>query len=112
MNAKPSIFTPSVLKTEKISEFLNNASVGLSFEDLPVPLLSLTEDGTILSVNETASNFAGETLKVGNQLSEIMEGLGRPLSDWLSETISGRAIQNSEFLRLKQEDKENLSKWP
>lgn len=35
-----------------------------------------------------------------------MAGLGRPIGDWLEETVSGRAVQQSEFLRLTRSDKE------
>jgi two-component system cell cycle sensor histidine kinase/response regulator CckA len=70
------------------------------------PDLTITPDGAILSFNPTAAEFVGDTLKKGAHLADLMEGLGRPLADWLSETASGRAVQHSEFLRLKRPDKE------
>ena len=33
-----------------------------------------------------------------------MEGLGRSINDWLSDTLAGRLIQKSEFLRLTRSD--------
>lgn len=77
-----------------------------SFEDLPVPLVRFTADGHVHSFNRTGSELIGATLIEGAHLSELMEGLGRPIEDWLGETISGRAVQQSEFLRLKRTDKE------
>lgn len=35
-----------------------------------------------------------------------MEGLGRSVSDWLTEAIEGRPARNSEFLRLSRTDRE------
>jgi two-component system cell cycle sensor histidine kinase/response regulator CckA len=35
-----------------------------------------------------------------------MEGLGRSITDWLGETVAGRAALQTEFLRLKRADKE------
>jgi two-component system cell cycle sensor histidine kinase/response regulator CckA len=77
-----------------------------TFQDLPVPLLSVATDGSILSFNPSASQFVGPELTVGAQLANLMEGLGRPLIDWLAEIASGRAVQHSEFLRLRRPDKE------
>lgn len=77
-----------------------------SFEDLPVPLVRFSSEGQVRSFNRTGADLIGGTLAEGVHLSELMEGLGRPIDDWLDETISGRAVQQSEFLRLKRADKE------
>jgi len=76
------------------------------FEELPVPLLRMSIDGKIQSFNPAAFVFVGDALHEGVQLADLMEGLGRPLVDWLAETATGRAVQHSEFLRLKRKDKE------
>ena len=80
--------------------------IASSLEELPVPLLRVSVEGEILSFNPSASLFVGASLEIGCQLSDLMEGLGRPLVDWLAETASGRAVQKSEFLQLKRTDKE------
>ncbi len=77
-----------------------------SFEDLPVPLVRFSPDGTVRSFNRKGADLIGPDLVEGVHISAIMEGLGRPISDWLGETVSGRAVQQSEFLRLKRTDKE------
>ena len=77
-----------------------------SFQDLPVPLLRVAADGRVLAFNKVASGLIGAGLNEGIHLSDLMEGLGRPIADWLTETLSGRAVQHSEFLRLKRSDKE------
>lgn len=84
----------------------DTGDVWSSFHDLPVPLLRVEPDGYVAAHNASASELIGSELKVGVHLSELMEGLGRPITDWLRETISGRAVQRSEFLRLKRRDKE------
>ena len=78
------------------------------FEDLPVPLVRFTTDGRVQSYNRMAENMIGDTLAKDAHLSDLMEGLGRPVEDWLDETVSGRAIQHSEFLRLRRTDKETF----
>lgn len=95
-----------LLPTDEIEVDSRGSDLRSSFEKLPVPLLRVAIDGSILSFNLSAAEFVGETLKNGTQLSDLMEGLGRPLVDWLSQAASGRAVQHSEFLRLKRPDKE------
>lgn len=77
-----------------------------SFEDLPVPLVRFSPDGSVRSFNKKGADLVGAELAEGVHISTLMEGLGRPISDWLDETVSGRAVQQSEFLRLKRSDKE------
>ncbi|WP_415922774.1 ATP-binding protein [Tateyamaria sp. SN6-1] len=78
------------------------------FEDLPVPLVRFSTDGEVQEFNRMAASLVGNGLKKGALLHELMEGLGRPLGDWLAETVSGRAVQQSEFLRLRRTDKETF----
>uniref|UniRef100_UPI0037DA3995 nitrogen regulation protein NR(II) n=1 Tax=Tateyamaria pelophila TaxID=328415 RepID=UPI0037DA3995 len=85
---------------------VSEVSTWSSFEDLPVPLVRFSPDGHVRSFNRTGADLIGNTLTDGAHLSDLMEGLGRPVEDWLDETISGRAVQQSEFLRLKRADKE------
>ncbi|MEO0378718.1 MAG: ATP-binding protein [Pseudomonadota bacterium] len=77
-----------------------------SFEDLPVPLVRFSPSGEVRKFNRKAAELIGEDLVDGVHISQLMEGLGRPIADWLDETVSGRAVQQSEFLRLKRTDKE------
>lgn len=76
------------------------------FQDLPVPLLKVSQDGEVQAYNRLAAGLIGVALKDQVHLSELMEGLGRSITDWLGETLAGRAAQQSEFLRLKRTDKE------
>lgn len=76
------------------------------FQDLPVPMIKVTPDGTIRSYNRMAANLIGVSLSEGVALSSLMEGLGRSISDWLADTLAGRLIQKSEFLRLTRGDRE------
>ena len=77
-----------------------------AFQNLPVPLLKVAPDGTVQAFNRMAFSLIGETLSPAVHLSELMEGLGRSIGDWLTDTLAGRMGQPSEFLRLKRTDKE------
>ncbi len=76
------------------------------FQDLPVPLIKVAPDGAVQSFNRTASGLIGVTLQDGVHLSQLMEGLGRSITDWLNDTLAGRLVQKSEFLRLTRTDRE------
>ena len=79
-----------------------------ALSDLPIPLLILSADGCIRDFNGSARVLVGKVLERGVQVDEVMEGLGRPIPDWVTETLEGRAVQRTEFLRLKHQDKETF----
>ncbi len=76
------------------------------FQDLPVPMIKVAPDGAVLGFNRMAAQLMGMTLAKGAALSNLMEGLGRSISDWLEDTLAGRGAQRSEFLRLTRTDRE------
>ncbi|MWB77485.1 response regulator [Pseudooceanicola sp. 216_PA32_1] len=77
------------------------------FDDLPVPLLMLGPGGRIELANMPARDMLGPSGTAGAQLSDVMEGLGRSLTDWLDEAAAGREPTHSEFLRLSHPDRES-----
>lgn len=76
------------------------------FQDMPIPMMKIAPDGTVQAYNKRASNLIGVSLLEGAHLSVLMEGLGRSISDWLADTLAGRLVQKSEFLRLTRGDRE------
>ncbi|MEY8802778.1 ATP-binding protein [Leisingera sp. XS_AS12] len=83
---------------------LNSSQAGL--EALPVPFLKVAASGEILSANRMALRLLGVSSCANLKLGQLMEGLGRPMSDWLRDTADGLAPNKSEFLRLSRGDKE------
>ena len=77
-----------------------------AFEFLPVPMLKVAPTGEVLGANRLALSLLGHEVASGTRLGQLMEGLGRPLSDWLHDAANGQAAQKSEFLRLSRSDKE------
>jgi two-component system cell cycle sensor histidine kinase/response regulator CckA len=79
----------------------------VDFEDLPVALLELAPDGVILAANRLARGLigcGGPELAAGLVLADRLEGLGRPLRDWLAEAAQGRGLGRSEVLRVRDAD--------
>lgn len=79
---------------------------GASVADLPVPILRLNPDGTILEANRLASKLLGDSHLNDTNISQIMQGLGHPILDWLARTAAKEEAPRSEFLRLSRDDKE------
>lgn len=77
-----------------------------AFQELPVPMLKIAPDGTVQAFNRMALRLVGEGLRQQVRLSDLMEGLGRSITDWIEESMGENALQKSEFLRLKRPDRE------
>ncbi|MBN7785645.1 response regulator [Ponticoccus gilvus] len=77
-----------------------------SFDGLPVPLLKVASDGTILRANPEARRLLDMGQGSPGHIAEHMEGLGRAIKDWLQEAADGRGLHRSEFLRLTRADRE------
>ncbi|WP_254919207.1 ATP-binding protein [Oceanicola sp. 22II-s10i] len=75
---------------------------------LPVPILLLDAAGTVELANIPARDMLGPDCHEGAPLSALLEGLGRSLTDWLAEAISGRGPIHSEFLRLSADESETF----
>ena len=69
-------------------------------EALPVPMIKLSAEGRIVCANEIACELLGIRSQEHPQLSELMEGLGRSISDWLNDALLGKGLKHPEFLRL------------
>ncbi len=78
------------------------------FDELPVPLLKLTRHGDIQLSNRPARDLLGVESCGGRILSDLMEGLGRSIPDWLEDAAMGRGGMASEFLRVRRDDKETF----
>ena len=78
----------------------------IQFDELPVPLLKVAVDGKILMANCAARALVKTPVSARTNMSDLMEGLGRSISDWLAEAAAGHGAYHSEFLLLKRSDRE------
>lgn len=91
---------PSIAATERTSDGWT------FFDELPVPLLKLTRGGAIQRCNRPASDLLGCTACSGKQITDLLEGLGRSIPDWLEDAALARRAVHSEFLRVRRADRE------
>ncbi|MYM54368.1 hybrid sensor histidine kinase/response regulator [Thalassovita mangrovi] len=86
---------------EQVVEAANAA-----FDALPVAVLRLGRDGQILRSNRLARRLLSIGEEATATLPQLVEGLGRPIADWLAEAAEGRGVKTSEFLRVKEAEGE------
>lgn len=79
----------------------------LPFEDLPVAAMRIRKNGEILIANQAARKLINCEKCSGLFINQLLEGLGRPISDWLDEAAEGRLQNPSEFLRLRNDASES-----
>ncbi len=72
-------------------------------ETLPVPLLRVDTSGRILECNQLARQLLGISETEGGFLGDLVEGLGRAVSDWLSEAARTPGEMRTEFVRAKRQ---------
>ena len=78
------------------------------FDHLPVPLLKLDTTGTILLSNRPARALLGCDEAQGLRLGDRLEGLGRPVADWIADAGAERGTLHPEFLRVRRADRETF----
>ena len=69
------------------------------FEALPVPMLRIGADGDVQMLNRLARELMGRDVRPGTPLGELVEGLGRSVSDWLDDAYERRGINRTEVVR-------------
>nr|WP_245218453.1 ATP-binding protein [Rubellimicrobium aerolatum] len=68
-------------------------------EDLPVPLLRIAPTGEILAANRPARLLLPMAAEPGTRMSEVLEGMGRPMIEWISDVAEGRPASGPQVLR-------------
>ncbi len=76
-----------------------------AFESLTVALLRLDGQGRLLDANRAARKLLGDVVP-GTEMAAILEGLGRPIGDWLADALAGRGDGRPEVLKVRNSDQE------
>lgn len=76
-----------------------------AFDSLPVALIRLTAEGRVTAANTAARALLGDVAS-GASLSDLFEGLGRPVSDWVADARAGRTDRRPEVLRARGLERE------
>ncbi len=73
---------------------------------LPVPMLKIAVDGTLLEANTQARALFELDPGPLPPLFELVEGMGRPIADWLAAAAEGRGLLKPEIVRAVVPGKE------
>ena len=77
-----------------------------AFEALPVALLHIGSDGRLLACNRHAQHLLDLPPEATGTLSTFVEGLGRPVNDWVMDTLAERIPNRSEVVRARRRETE------
>ncbi|MCA3552204.1 MAG: PAS domain-containing protein, partial [Rhodobacter sp.] len=79
----------------------SSAGFRADLDHLPVALVTIAGDGSLLAANLAARDLLQVPAAAGVRLPDVLEGLGRSLSDWISDVIADRHPGGAEVLRLR-----------
>ncbi|MBL1437978.1 MAG: response regulator [Rhodobacteraceae bacterium] len=96
--------TPEICRPK--NDPIDAASLQLILDDLPVALIRLSTDGTIVDVNGAARTLLGRSNLVGKNFSAEIEGLGRSMRVRVTEALRGSGIRTTEMGRFLRNGKE------
>ncbi|MDO5641500.1 MAG: ATP-binding protein [Paracoccus sp. (in: a-proteobacteria)] len=70
----------------------------MDYDRLPIAVLRLGADGTVLQANRAAQPYCGGQVEK-THISKLLDGLGRPFDDWLAEALKAGQPLPPEVLR-------------
>jgi two-component system cell cycle sensor histidine kinase/response regulator CckA len=68
-------------------------------EALPVPMLKISVEGLLIEANREARAILSLDTGPLPELFELVEGMGRPITDWLADAAQGRGLLKPEIVR-------------
>ncbi len=86
------------LEAQEISPAPHGSEPFDYYESLPIAILKVSQEGYILAKNSSAKALLSIENQSQIRLSELIDGLGRPINEWLKDAASGR-VQKAEFVR-------------
>lgn len=76
------------------------------FDELPVAMINIATDGTIIRANIAATKLLGRQDITDLKFRDIVEGLGRSITDRMRDTMKGFGIGRPEMARCLRENEE------
>ncbi|MDT8855698.1 ATP-binding protein [Paracoccaceae bacterium Fryx2] len=74
------------------------------FEHVPVALMKFGGDGSLRAANRAARDLLGLDQGAAVTFPDLFEGLGRSVTDWLSDVAAERVPGGSEVLRMRRSE--------
>lgn len=96
-------FSPQTFRTSVTG--INTRDDNL-FDDLPVPMIEVSDDGKVLRGNRAALKLTGRENLPSQMLPDIFEGLGRSIRDRVADTLKGFSLGKPEMARCYRDGEE------
>ncbi len=91
-----------------ISEQATDAAVQRQFDALPIALLRIGGDGTVIQSNKAARDFLGIDAEERPAFDDLVEGLGRSVASWLAVAREKSSKSKPEMVQVKRGSKESV----
>lgn len=76
---------------------------GLDYlEELDVALIKLSTSGQVVKSNRLARELLGNSLDGQVLLADLIEGMGRSITNWLAEAAAGKGLKKPEFVKASK----------
>jgi len=75
-------------------------------DELPVPMIKISAGAKVVQANRLACGLLNDPMSEDTDLGDLVEGLGRSISDWVADAVEGRGLKRPEILRARKADKE------
>lgn len=76
-------------------------------ESLHIAYVKIAANGQVMRMNPRAASLLGCDEGVGGlRLSDLVEGLGRPVADWLEAAAKGQGASSTEVVRARRPERE------
>lgn len=85
---------------------LEDSVAARAFGALPVALVHIAGDGRILAANPRAQSLMAFRPDGTKTLADMVEGLGRPINDWLTDMLEERIPSRPEMVRARLREEE------
>jgi two-component system cell cycle sensor histidine kinase/response regulator CckA len=91
-----------------VSDTSSSDSVRADFDRLPVAIAVLEAGGRVVEANQAARELLGLPEGSSLRLTDLLEGLGRSISDWIGDVLAERLPGGREVLRLRHAEAETF----
>lgn len=78
------------------------------FDELPIPLIKISKAGIVTSANREARKIISLDMTEPAPLSDLLDGLGRSIADWIEDAFNARLGNKTEVLRVKSDEDQFL----
>ncbi len=103
------VYVPNTLATVADltgADFRDTSTLDALIEALPVPIVRIATDGDIEAANKPARKLLALEEEPYQPLYQIVEGMGRSVSDWLADAVGCRGLLKPEFVRASLPEKD------